>query len=44
VTYANRLYSRSKLSKLERAPFWDSETFGCLAVLLNGCMWLQNVA
>jgi hypothetical protein len=21
-----------------RAPFWDSETFGCLAVVCNGCM------
>jgi hypothetical protein len=40
----NRLCSRSKLAKVERAPFWDSETFGCLAVLLNGCMcgWLHH--
>jgi hypothetical protein len=26
----NRMASRSKLPNLERAPFWDSETFGCL--------------
>eukprot|EP01047_Picozoa_sp_COSAG01_P087853 COSAG01_NODE_20402_length_955_cov_9.255841_1_plen_190_part_00 len=39
VDAANRLYSRSKLPKLERPPSGDSEYFWVPGCSANGCMW-----